>query len=851
MKNSLAVNGLPYKALGLLFSTVLLLSCDSLLDDDPKGAVSGTLYVSSIHYVDSDVNDPAAPFIANDSIATAQLIPNPGLVGGYVNQPGMGPNGRSRSVGDVFDVYQVDLNAGQIVTLSRANSTASLALELLLNGQSLEKSTGNGNLSVTAPSTGTYHLRVEVSLGASGYLLTVGVNLPATASSGNGFSSNDDFIPGELIVKFKPAYSGFSPAANRAAALGMTAKGGAEDRDMLLGINVGRNGGAPMAPGTFSALGIEPASNAVSAQQQLKQDTITVAAALQRRSDVESVRLNYRVYPARVPNDSRYPMQWHYPLINLPLAWDISTGSPDVIVAVLDTGILPQHPDLDYQDGQQGQFVSGYDFVSDPVSAADLDGPDSDPTDPNSSGGFHGTYVAGIVAANTNNSQGVAGVSWNSKVMPLRVLGVAGGSEFDVMQGVLYAAGLPNDTGIVPTQRADVINLSLGRLKGAVETLEPPSAYAAARNAGVILIAAAGNDGSATPFLPAAYTGVVSVSAVDISRQYAAYSNYGSTIDVAAPGGGSTWTDINGDNNPDYVLSTAGDDSTGVLRYGYSFMTGTSIATPHVSGVAALMKSVYPNLSPDEFDNLLRGGLLTQDLGITGWDERYGYGLVDAYKALTTAQALAAGNAPSQGDPLLQVAPGQLNFGLAASRLRLILSNWGGGIVTGVNISQDSGGWLQLYAVAVDGDGLGEYQVLVDRSRLAPGIYTANVRVSSDFGFADIPVSMEVAQPDNSHNAGVQHVKLLRAEDQRMVGFVTSVVSDGGVYHYRIGNVKEGRYILRSGSDLDNDGAICEIGESCGAYPVYPGAAEISVLSDVVDRWDFEVGYNLGTGMPQ
>ncbi|MEJ2426892.1 MAG: S8 family serine peptidase, partial [Candidatus Thiodiazotropha sp.] len=238
---------------------------------------------------------------------------------------------------------------------------------------------------------------------------------------------------------------------------------------------------------------------------------------------------------------------------------DITTGSSDVIVSVIDTGILFGHPDA------PARLVDGYDFISDPAASGDGDGIDNNPedngdkTDAKANSSFHGPHVAGTVAANTNNSIGVAGVAWGVKVMPIRALGKGGGTAYDIAQSILYSAGLANDSGTTPSQRADIINMSLG---GGSPNSTSQNAISAARNAGVIIFAASGNENTSVLSYPASYPGVVSVAAVDTNRERAPYSNYGSAVDIAAPGG-NTLVDLNGDGYKDGVLSTLADDSSG------------------------------------------------------------------------------------------------------------------------------------------------------------------------------------------------------------------------------------------------------------------------------------------------
>ncbi|NOX43968.1 MAG: S8 family serine peptidase, partial [Gammaproteobacteria bacterium] len=312
-------------------------------------------------------------------------------------------------------------------------------------------------------------------------------------------------------------------------------------------------------------------------------DTLQVIKALRLRKDVLYAEPNYLRQAKQIPSDQFYNLQWHYPLINLPSAWDVSTGSSNVIVAVIDTGVLLQHPDL------LGQFSAygGYDFILNDAISQDADpGIDVNPDDPGDSNvgssSFHGTHVAGTIAAATSfvaGGTGVAGIAPGVKIMPLRVLGNGGGTAYDILQAVRYAAGLSNDSGTLPPQKSDVINLSLGG--GGFSQVEQ-DVYSLARNAGVIIVAASGNENSGVPSYPASYNGVISVGAVDINKQRAPYSNFGASVDVAAPGG-DTSGDINGDGFVDGVLSTAADDSGGNIDFVFKFFQGTSMATPHMA----------------------------------------------------------------------------------------------------------------------------------------------------------------------------------------------------------------------------------------------------------------------------
>jgi serine protease len=509
------------------------------------------------------------------------------------------------------------------------------------------------------------------------------------------------------------------------------------------------------------------------------------------------------------PNDSHYSLQWHYPLINLPQAWDITTGNSNVIVAVIDTGVLLNHPDL------QGQLTPGYDFISDTfglTNANDGDGIDPNPDDPgdNPNGGssFHGTHVAGTIAARTNNSSGVAGIAWNAKIMPLRALGVEGGWSFDIREALEYAAGLANDSGTLPSQTADVINMSLAGPDWSQSEQELFDELHNTHN--IIVVAAAGNDAVSTPFYPASYNNVVSVSAVDASVSLAYYSNFGSSIDVAAPGGGDT-PDLNADGYYDGVLSTTADDSGLSIDFVYAFYQGTSMATPHVAGVAALMKSVHSSLTPGEFDTLLSAGTITQDIGSPGRDNLFGHGLIDAYKAVVAAQDLAGGG--TEIPPVLVVNPTSINFGASLTSISLSVQNGGGGTLT-VDTSSDDADWL-----TVNGSGLGTYTAVVNRTGLEDNVYNAVITFTSSANTVEVNVIMQVQSDIIKGDVGRLYVLLIDPDTfETLPGLQDAVNANNGLYNYSIGNVPAGTYHIYAGSDPNNDTFICDTAEACGAY---------------------------------
>ncbi|MBA4176870.1 MAG: peptidase S8 [Leptothrix sp. (in: Bacteria)] len=336
------------------------------------------------------------------------------------------------------------------------------------------------------------------------------------------------------------------------------------------------------------------------------------------------------------PNDARYLDQWHYyeatAGLNLPAAWDKTTGT-GVRVAVIDTGYRP-HADL------AANLVGGYDFIGDTFVANDGSGRDSDASDPGdaaaagecgagtpaSSSSWHGTHVAGTIAAVTNNASGVAGVAYGAKVVPVRVLGKCGGYTSDIADAIVWSSG-GTVTGVpANAYPAKVLNLSLGG-GGSCDTTTQ-NAINSARSRGSVVVVAAGNSNAdAANFSPASCTGVISVAAVNRSGGRAYYSNYGSVVDVAAPGGDMRT------NSADGILSTLNSGSGAPGADVLAYYQGTSMASPHVAGVVALMLAANPALTPDEVESRLK----TSTRAFPATCSQCGTGLVDANAAVTAA----------------------------------------------------------------------------------------------------------------------------------------------------------------------------------------------------------------------
>ena len=412
------------------------------------------------------------------------------------------------------------------------------------------------------------------------------------------------FVPGEVIVKMKP--SGNAEAMTNS----------------IFGVE----GGSRTTSGGEIIIKVKPSMLQGLAAAEMADETLALVDELNSRPDVEYAQPNYILERKEVPNDTRYSEQWHYfnngsgegeslGGIGLPEAWNVTKGSPDVVVAVLDTGILLNHPDI----AGSPNVVPGYDMITDPRIANDNDGRDPDPTDtgdairagecgngpPQDRGNsWHGTHVAGTVGVGiTNNNRGIAGVNWNTKVQSVRVLGKCGGTTADIIDAIRWAAGL-EVTGVPKNQTpARVINMSLGAAGVNCPTQDQAtqSAIRDAVLAGTAVVVAAGNEAmDASQATPASCDNVIAVAASDPGGSLVTrYSNFGRTVDILAPGGDRARADQFG------VLS--------MVDGGYEFFNGTSMAAPHVAGVAALILSKNPEMDPGQLEARLKHDALPRN----------------------------------------------------------------------------------------------------------------------------------------------------------------------------------------------------------------------------------------------
>jgi serine protease len=472
--------------------------------------------------------------------------------------------------------------------------------------------------------------RVWVVLGAS-VLSSLLLATPALAGDVQLSGLQSAQTHQRFIVKFR---DGSAPVANTtalASSLKTAAAGIASSQGRALGLQQVRR----LAVG----------STVVRTDRALDQaESELLMRKLAADPNVEYVEVDQIMRATLTPNDTRFSEQWGFGTsnasINVRPAWDKATGT-GVVVAVIDTGIT-NHADLN------ANILPGYDFISDAAMARDGGGRDSNPNDegdwygdnecqagyPGSNSSWHGTHVAGTVAAVTNNSTGVAGTAFNAKVVPVRVLGKCGGYTSDIADAIVWASGGTVSGVPANANPAEVINLSLGG-GGSCSTTYQNAINGAVGRGTTVVVAAGNSNTNVSSSVPANCPNVIAVAATTSAGARASFSNYGTGIDISAPG--------------QSILSTLNSGTTTPGSASYASYNGTSMAAPHVAGVVALMQSVAPSpLSPAQVESIIKSTARPLPGACSGG---CGAGIIDADAAVTAA---INGTTPNPGGTVLQ-----------------------------------------------------------------------------------------------------------------------------------------------------------------------------------------------------
>jgi len=674
-------------------------------------------------------------------------------------------------------------------------------------------------------------------------------------------SIEPEFVPDEIIVKYK---SGLDPADIQSFSTFSAFIEYRSNRDA--------------ADGVRTVLKLAEYERSSLSPDAVKDRTLQEIEWLNTQSHVEYAQPNYIYRPLALvtdypPSDVHYDKQWHYPLIKWDHVWDegLVPNLNSVTVAVIDTGIMRENwtkTGKNHEDfGGSGStpFVDEYDFISNPNLSFDGDGRDNDATDMGdnpdlSLASFHGTHVMGTIGALTNNSTGVAGMAGRGtvgasvQIMPLRALGYGGGTTVDIVEAIEYASKTGSYSAW-PHDPAHIINMSLGgtgqdqNLKDAVE-----AAYAQ----NIVIVAAAGNTGSNVAFYPASYASVISVSAVDIGGNIASYSNYGSTIDVAAPGGDLSYNlnfDIDASKYPDGVLSTF----TRVIENGsvtadtatYAFNQGTSMATPHVAGLAALIKAANPGLTADQIKSNIESNAI--DLGSLGNVDFYGHGLINAYASVHDALNTPIGIQDSVlfSNPKLFKLQGQ---NPSATFTLKNIGNTSSNITINNITEENNASWLDVDPTTGNvGSGL-DVTIDIDSSSIADGnTYIEMLNIIAQPGVADehvyVMYNVNGFPLEGLFDIGALFVVALDFDTGKIAAVDATTFSTQ--YNYNIQNLSSGSYIIGASTDHDDDGEIFESDDAYGFYmsstqvvvvEVTAGETENYIDFQVIDQFDNPTG---------
>ena len=882
----------------------------------PAYTVQGTVRVAEMQTVDSDTNDSNQPGRrSNNSFATAQRLPNPGVASGYLTLPGQGPVGAVSQAGDLVDGYRAYLYPGQVIELVFNSEADQANVDLFLydkDAQVVGMSTSSGNhecIQVTAE--GDYliaaHLIADSSTTGTIYQLRVSrpgsiqcTNVQGTAASLDSdgiiaIANPRDTSPLTVTAKARAAHLSVRHPGGNSGAILLDLP--ASEQALVRALSAQAMSAAPAIPAIPAAPATPgmPGTPALSAssfspdevirkaeltatgdpdwyaglseQARRVHATVNLSRALVRGGRYIAASPNVLVQTfadqldAFPPNDPYYGFQaWHYEQIGLPAAINrlvsFKGAAARPIVAVVDSGIVAAHPDL------QGQLVAGHDLVSD-ARNGDGDGIDADPEDAGGTPGwsFHGTLVAGLVAASTYNGIGTAGTAPIARVMPVRVIASlpALRTAFDIWQGIAYAAGLDNASGQRPPRRADIINLSLGWYRPCDAAFQ--NLFDQVRAAGVWVVAAAGNGSSPESRLlgpvgaPANCDHVLAVGALDAQRRKASYSSVGPALALMAPGG--DWMhDPDGAVRYDRVYTTTAVDREGQRAFGWAGTVGTSMAAPQVAGVLALMRWVNPELRIETVEQWLEQGRIVDDLGPEGRDDHFGHGLVNAEKAVIAAlESLGAGVQPPAGGRIV-ARPRSLTLGSLGQTAEVTLALPGASGEALVSVAADSSAIsVAPKAGAVDPvTGLGTYVVTANRAMMAENTSAfPNLLVTlAPERVLKVPVSIERRATIGgvSTSAGALYVLAVdvSAETLRIVSSTTVAAPVQGAYAYRLTVPGTARIAIYASSDLDNDQNFCSLGESCGGYADWNNGERVLEPAGSLTGIDFSVLPSGGLG---
>lgn len=830
MQNNLIASLIPdfiHKGWGhrlfLMCLSGLLVACGNSSSETEAPFLSGTITMEQGTRADQD----AAIDILRQGLAgnpQSPALPADVLLGGFVSHAAGSYNADFSYPRDESDRLLLPLSAGQSVRLRLFNSQNSDAINvqtrLRLNGNVVDQNAETDSTSrlLMATDDGEHELEITTAGGAPvRYLIS-----SAPESSSNALSLLEtDFVLGEAVVTLAPPKPGLlSIASMPASAAQSRSLGGRHHRvsmpDSLL----------PLDEGTLSAQ---------TARVPDKAATLEWIRQLQEDPAVASASPNYRVRTMIGPtNQTNYDQQdWHYQLAGLESAWSEGfsgeSSGQRVRVAVLDTGLYsPNNEGARWHQEIDPNVTCDFNNNQGCFNAIN---PGTAPTDTGRL--LHGTHVSGTVAADAIETTQFTGAAFKARLIPVKVLQDEGGTLADVVAGVQWVVNDGNP-------RADIINLSLGT-SGDSTALE--QSLQEARQAGILLTAAAGNEASRRKIFPAAYDSVLSVGAVNCGGTLSRFSNFGFWLDLVAPGGGPG---ASCSDNDSFVWSATvdeqGDEAIGGLA-------GTSMASPHVAGILALLLERADlsrrSLLPSIVDALVREQRLLS-AGNPSFSELRGYGLVDASRL--------SGLGDISRLSVLEPDRRRVVFAEGESEQRIRFSARGRSpdsvFIESVEDANNDP-WL---SVVDNGDG--SFQIRLDRDQLrsSEGNARGDLRVSYQSEQARsflLPVTVLSPSDVNQRDAGLHFVQLIPVDENgERTGeevFEQAMEAQDGRYSFRFDptEIPAGDYLLLAGSDLDNNGFFCNAGEACARFPATEEPRPITITPETRRNLTFSTSYRL------
>lgn len=733
--------------------------------------------------VDSDGNDPYAEPIANDSFAQAQSIAPMGTLLGHLGDSHWGFDGQ--------DIFTAQLYAGQLLQLLVPKDGPGIDIKLLADDKTLVDfaMNANGQAQLLVPERGQYYLVLSLATeqGQQAYSLNL------LEADPDRIRPLKEFVLDEVIVEWQvpevmvsrsgrlqanqempswPQLVELAPVAIPASARNL--RQSSQDDDWLLELAATNPKSYQRVSRLRQIRAMNDLPHVASAEPNF---IIPVDNQLQAQRDaIQALSAPPLWHDASLYLDEEFADRlWAFPFMNVLEAWEYTQGE-GALIAVLDSHMAP-HLDLD------GAFVDGCN-----VSARDACQSSYWHADQGGLFNNHGLHIAGTIAARANGA-GIVGVAPRSQIMPVQIANSGGATAYDMAQGILYAAGLPNDLGVRPRRAADVINISFGTFV-ALPTVE--QALNQAVEQGVIVVASSGNDNNdngVQRHYPSSYEATLGVANLQVSGQRWDSSNYGSNVDLGAPGR--------------HIYSLDVKFNTGEPSWEYQ--TGTSMAAPHAAAVFAMMRVINPELDLAAIRALLQAGELTYRMdGSQGWDPELGWGILDAHKSM---QAALAGIGPR-----VYSAPDRLHLDQGQTEIEFSLL----AVDRSFSLQSVVANHPALSVEAVP-DQPHRYRVSLDSSLANEAVLATEIQVNLQ-GEAPlrIPVqALQLRQADYPSQTATLRL-LLHDYYGELVAVVPMEETAPGLHQANQDGLPLGYYIVTVSTDLSGDGQDCGFAEICG-----------------------------------